>query len=53
MFKLDVLTEDLIAEVMRYGMRILHMTSDFDGTEGLCVEKENGVKHVLSPEQLN
>jgi hypothetical protein len=48
-----VLTEEIIVEAMRYGMRILHLTSDFDGTHGLCVEKENGVKHVLSPEDLN
>jgi hypothetical protein len=48
-----VLTEEIIVEAMRYGMRILHLTSDFDGKDGLCVEKENGVKRVLSPEDLN
>lgn len=47
-----MLTEEIIEEAMRYGMRILHLTSDFDGTDGLCVEKENGVRHVLSPEDL-
>ena len=33
-------------------MRILHLTSDFDGKHGLCIEKENGLKEVIDPETL-
>ena len=33
-------------------MRILHLSSDFDGSEGLAVEEEGWVKKVLTPENL-
>ena len=33
-------------------MRIFNITSDFDGKDGLCVEKDYGVKHVLTPQEL-
>lgn len=31
-FKLDILTERLLTEAIHDGMRILHLSSDFDGS---------------------
>lgn len=51
-FKLDILTESLLTEAVHNGMRILHLSSDFDGSEGLAVEEEGWAKKLLPPEKL-
>ena len=51
-FKLNILTVNLLRESVQKGFRLLHLSSDFDGSQGLAVEEEGWAKKVLSPKQL-
>ena len=51
-YAMDVLTEETIKSLIKNGTRIWHLSQDSDGSEGLCVERENGIKQLLSPADL-
>jgi hypothetical protein len=46
------LTEETIKSLIKNGTRIWHITQDLDGSNGLCIERENCVKYILTPADL-
>lgn len=51
-YKMDILTEKMLGEAFHFGMRMLHLSSDFDADNGLAVEKDAWTKKILTPQQL-